>query len=352
MKIKKTILGIMSGTSLDGLDFALCEFEKSGNNYSYKIIKTDFFEYDNVIKKQLETAQNLNSYNFIKFHKEYGKFMGQKANVFLKNKPKPDFIASHGHTVFHKPEEQVTFQIGDGAFIAAETGIPVISDFRNLDTALGGQGAPLVPVGDKLLFHEYDYCINLGGFANISYDVEGIRTAFDICPFNFIINKFAQLEGKEYDKDGELGKSGNINKQLLDELNNIDYYKFSPPKSLAREYVENFYLPVFSKYKISNEDVIRTVYEHSAFQINNCISPDKKVLVTGGGAHNKFFISLLKKNIKNDFIIPDKELIDFKEAIIFAFLGFLRSIGEINTLASVTGAKKDSSGGNICYSAC
>ncbi len=350
MKIKKTILGIMSGTSLDGLDFALCEFKKSDNNYSYKIIKTGFFEYDNELKKQLETAQNLNSYNFIKFHKEYGKFIGKKAGIFLKNKPKPDYIASHGHTVFHKPEEQITFQIGDGAFIAAETGISVISDFRNLDTALGGQGAPLVPVGDKLLFPEYDYCVNLGGFANISYDIEGKRAAFDICPFNFIINKFSQLEGKEYDKDGELGKSGKINEQLLNDLNEIDYYKLNSPKSLAREYVEDFYMPVFNKYKISNKDVIRTVYEHSAFQINNCISPDKKVLITGGGAHNKFFISLLKRDEKKEFIIPDKELIDFKEAIIFAFLGFLRSMGEINTLASVTGAKKDSSGGNTYYS--
>ncbi len=337
----------MSGTSLDGLDFALCEFEKSDNNYSYKIIKTGFFEYDNELKKQLETAQNLNSYNFIKFHKEYGKFIGKKAGIFLKNKPKPDYIASHGHTVFHKPEEQITFQIGDGAFIAAETGIPVISDFRNLDTALGGQGAPLVPVGDKLLFPEYDYCINLGGFANISYDIEGKRAAFDICPFNFIINKFSQLEGKEYDKDGELGKSGKINEQLLNDLNEIDYYKLNSPKSLAREYVEDFYMPVFNKYKIANKDVIRTVYEHSAFQINNCISPDKKVLITGGGAHNKFFISLLKRDKKKEFIIPDKELIDFKEAIIFAFLGFLRSMKKNNTSASVTGARNDSAGGNI-----
>ncbi|NOZ35221.1 MAG: anhydro-N-acetylmuramic acid kinase [Chlorobi bacterium] len=347
MTERKTILGIMSGTSLDGLDFALCEFEKSDNNYLYKIIKTGFFKYDKKLKKQLETAHKLNAYNFIKFHKEYGKYIGKKATGFLKDVTKPDYIASHGHTIFHKPEEQVTFQIGDGAFITAETGIPVISDFRNLDTALGGQGAPLVPIGDKLLFSEYDYCLNLGGFANISYDKEGVRMAFDVCPFNFIINKFAQLSGKEYDKNGELGKSGNVNELLLNELNRIDYYNLKSPKSLAREYVEKFYLPVFNKYKIPIKDVIHTFYEHSAFQINKFIAPDKNILITGGGTHNTFFISLLKKKTENELIIPDNKLIDFKEAIIFAFLGFLRSMRKNNTLASVTGAKNNSSGGNI-----
>ena len=350
MTVKKTILGIMSGTSLDGLDFALCEFEKSDNNFSYKVIKTGFYEYEKTEKHKLATAQNLNAYDFINFHKEYGKFIGQKANEFLKGEENPDYIASHGHTIFHKPGKNITFQAGDGAFIAAETGISVISDFRNLDTALKGQGAPLVPLGDKFLFSEYDYCLNLGGFANISYDNEnGKRMAFDICPFNFIINKFAQSVGKEFDRDGEIGKKGVVNKLLLKELNNIPYYQMKTPKSLGREYAENFYFPIFEQYKISVEDATRTYYEHVVYQINRSINNDKntKILITGGGAHNRFFISELQKNAVYKAVVPDKELTDFKEAIIFAFLGFLRSIGKINTSASVTGASKDTSGGMI-----
>ncbi len=339
----------MSGTSLDGLDFALCSFEKTKYNYSYKIIKTGFFAYNEFWKKQLSETQNLNAYEFIKFHKQYGKYIGQKANEFLKDTERPDFIASHGHTVFHKPEEEVTFQTGDGAFIAAETGIPVISDFRNIDTALGGQGAPLVPIGDKLLFSEYDYCLNLGGFANISYDRDNARTAFDICPFNFIINHFAKFKGKEFDESGKIAEKGKINKALLEELNDIEYYMQKEPKSLGREYVETDYFPIFNRYEISVEDALRTFYEHAACQINESILQisEAKVLITGGGAYNRFFISLLNRISEQLLIVPEKELIDFKEAIIFAFLGFLRSIGEINTLASVTGAHKDTSGGNI-----
>ncbi len=340
----------MSGTSLDGMDFALCIFQKNDTEYSYNVIKTGFFEYDKSRKQKLSEAQYLSAYDFVKFHKQYGKFIGQQINKFLQGIDKPDFIASHGHTIFHKPEENATFQIGDGAFIAAETGIPVISDFRNLDTAIGGQGAPLVPVGDKLLFSEYDYCLNLGGFANISYDDENKkRIAFDICPFNFIINKFAQSEGKEFDKNGEIGKEGNIHTELLSDLNNILYYKSKIPKSLGREYAEKIYLPLFDKYNISAADKINTYYEHAANKIYDVIKPDneKNILITGGGAYNRFFISLLQKKIKSKIVIPDKELIDFKEAIIFGFLGFLRSINEANTLKSVTGAKKDSSGGSV-----
>jgi len=339
----------MSGTSLDGLDYALCSFKKTENNFSYRIIKTGFFPYNNVWKKQLSEAQNLNAYDFIKFHKQYGKYIGQKANEFLKDTKRPDFIASHGHTVFHKPEENLTFQIGDGAFIAGETGISIISDFRNLDTASGGQGAPLVPIGDKLLFSEYDYCMNLGGFANVSYKARNEIIAYDICPFNFIINHFAKFKGKEFDECGEIAEKGSINKTLLEELNSIEYYKQKEPKSLGREYVETYYFPIFNRYKISVEDRLRTFYEHTAYQIADSVShiPDAKVLITGGGAYNRFFISLLNRMSEQLLIVPEKELIDFKEAIIFAFLGFLRSINEVNTLASVTGAKKDTSGGNI-----
>ncbi|NPA68075.1 MAG: anhydro-N-acetylmuramic acid kinase, partial [Chlorobi bacterium] len=268
MSESKTILGIMSGTSLDGLDFALCRFKSSSLAYDYEIIKTGFYPYDLQTKKKLSEAQKLNAYEFILFHKQYGKYIGQKAKCFLKNEVTPDIIASHGHTVFHKPQEQITFQIGDAAFITAETGIPVISDFRNLDTALKGQGAPLVPAGDKLLFPEYDICLNLGGFANISYDDDsGKRKAFDVSPFNFIINNLVKPLNKEYDKDGEIGKTGKINISLLSELDNIPYYKEQMPKSLGREYVESYFFPVLDSYNIPFKDKIRTFYEHAAYKI-------------------------------------------------------------------------------------
>ncbi len=346
---ESTILGVMSGTSLDGMDFALCKFKKENSVYSYELLKTGFVPYDDVIRGKLQNAHKLDAFNFVKFHKQYGKFIGQKINAFLEDDDKPDFIASHGHTIFHKPDENITFQIGDGAFIASETNISTISDFRNLDTALKGQGAPLVPIGDKHLFAEYDYCINLGGFANISYDKNNERIAFDICPVNIVVNELVKSFGKEYDEDGNIGKKGNLNYELLKELNNIAYYSEKAPKSLGREYAEEQHLPIIEKYNISLEDKIRTFYKHIAIQISELIKGKQgiKILVTGGGTHNKFLISEINKEINNELIVPAKDVIDFKEAIIFAFLGFLRINEDVNTLKTVTGALTNSVGGQI-----
>lgn len=347
---ESTILGVMSGTSLDGLDFALCKFKKNNNTFSYTVIKTSFIPYNSEIKKQLQNAHNLSSYDFIKFHKWYGKLIGKEINNFLEKKSKPNFIASHGHTVFHKPNENITFQIGDGAFIAAETNISTISDFRNIDTALNGQGAPLVPIGDKLLFPEYEFCINLGGFANISFDNDNNkRIAFDICPVNIVVNELVNIFGKDFDKDGKIGRRGKINYNLLEELNKIPFYSEKPPKSLGREYVEKFHIPIIAKYKIPEEDKIRTFYKHIATQISKIINKKKNsnILFTGGGTHNSFLVNEIKKETRNNITIPSNELINFKEAIIFAFLGFLRINEDINTLKSVTGAKSDNIGGSI-----
>lgn len=346
---ESVILGVMSGTSLDGLDFALCKFKKDGYNYSYELLKTQFVPYSSETKLKLQNASKLDAYKFIKFHKEYGKFIGQEINFFLENCDKPDYIASHGHTIFHNPNENVSFQIGDGAFIASETNISTIYDFRNLDTALNGQGAPLVPIGDKLLFKEYDFCINLGGFANISYIVNNEQIAYDICPVNIVVNELVKPFGKEYDKDGETGKKGTVNNELLAELNNVLFYNEKPPKSLGREYAEKFHFAIINKYNISVEDKVRTFYKHIAIQISEILTRKSmaKTLVTGGGVHNKFLMSEIKKEANSNFIIPKKEIIDFKEAIIFAFLGFLRVNKDINTLKSVTGAIKDNIGGAI-----
>jgi len=343
------VLGIMSGTSLDGLDLTLCSFSNDSGKWNYKIEKTLTLPYDNDWKKNLAEAGRLNAFEFIALHKEYGRYTGRKAIEFLGNeKNTVDFIASHGHTVFHEPEKQITFQIGDGASIAAMTGLTTISDFRNLDVAMGGQGAPLVPVGDELLFGDYDYCLNLGGFSNISYHSENKRIAFDICPVNIVLNRFAQHAGLDFDKDGNLGRQGKVNHDLLNELNSLEYYRVKPPKSLGREWLEIHFLPVVEKYPVSEADIIRTLYEHIVFQISKSAAGNlKKILVTGGGVYNLFLMELLQKQTTFNIIIPDRQVVEYKEALIFAFLGVLRFMKKPNCLSSVTGASMDNCGGSI-----
>jgi len=341
-------LGIMSGTSLDGLDIALCEFEFT-SKWNFKIEKATTLEYSNYWISQLSNAHLLSGFDLTNLHKEFGRFIGTSAIEFLNNLDvKVDFIASHGHTIFHQPEKQLTLQIGDGAEISAITNIKTVSDFRTLDVALGGQGAPLVPIGDELLFSDYDYCINIGGFANISFKKDDKRFAYDICPANIILNYFAQKLNKDFDEDGLLGQEGTVDKDLLKALNEIEYYNLSYPKSLGREWLNNTFTPIFSKSDISLIDKISTIYEHIAEQISKCINRNQaKVLITGGGAYNKHLINLIKEKTSSEIIIPNAEIIEYKEALIFAFLGLLRINEQINTLASVTGAKKDSSGGVI-----
>jgi len=217
-----------------------------------------------------------------------------------------------------------------------------------MDIALGGQGAPLVPIGDRLLFSEYDFCLNLGGFANISFESENKRIAYDICPVNIILNELASKTGVAFDKDGEIGKSGTIHSELLNTLNNISYYHQKHPKSLGKEWLTSNFSPFLEDFNIPLNDKIRTLYEHISHQITNSITiGNAKILITGGGAHNVFLIDLLKQKTKANIVIPTNEIIDFKEALVFAFLGLRRLRGEINCLASVTGAVKDCSGGII-----
>lgn len=343
-------IGIMSGTSLDGVDVALCLFENKLSQWHFKLLKYATYAYSNEWKDKLQNAYNLNGYDLIKLHKDYGFLIGELVNTFNKGLPiNVNILSSHGHTIFHNPAEKVTFQIGDGNIIAATTGITTICDFRTLDVAMGGQGAPLVPIGDKLLFNNYDYCLNLGGIANVSYDIEGKRIAFDICPVNMAINFLASLAGKEFDKDGVLAAKGKINIELLEKLNTLDYYNLKPPKSLGREWFEVNIFPLISNSNISIEDRLMTVCEHIAIQISEILPKNKQhsVLTTGGGAFNKYLLQLINQHSNNQFVVPIKEIVEFKEAIIFAFLGVLRLRNEINVLSSATGAKKDTISGVI-----
>ncbi|MFN8256722.1 MAG: anhydro-N-acetylmuramic acid kinase [Bacteroidales bacterium] len=348
-----TALGIMSGTSLDGLDLALCKFVKESNKWNFSIISAITYEYKESWKEKLTQAPHLNGFNLIELHRNYGFYIGKKINLFLKQQNlKPDLIASHGHTVFHEPENRFNFQLGDGAAIAAETGITTVSDFRSLDICLGGQGAPLVPIGDHHLFSEYGYCINFGGIANISMlNRNNERIAYDICPVNFILNWLSGYLGGSFDKDGEWGRSGKINPQLLNQLNNLGFYSLNPPKSIGREWIEKNVIEIINKSRISVYDKMRTFYEHIAMQVADNIKDGKnnKAIITGGGALNKFLIELLQDKSDKEIIIPNRQLIDYKEALIFAFLGVLRMSNTSNCLKSVTGAIQDNCGGQVFF---
>lgn len=345
-----TVVGMMSGTSLDGMDLICCRFHQSRHKWHYQIISAVTYEYTREWKTMLRNAAWLDAGSFLILHQEYGSHIGEQVNNFLEeNRLKADLVASHGHTIFHQPERGLTFQLGSGAAIAARCRMDTISDFRTLDVALGGQGAPLVPVGDELLFGKYTFCLNLGGFANISHRKDRIRIACDICPVNIVANQLAQLDGKEYDRDGFMGSCGKIIPELVEELNNLEFFTRPAPKSLGREWVDTSFMPVLNKYDRPVEDLLRSVYEHAAVQISNYINNYKagEVLVTGGGAFNRFLMNLLQQKSKSVMILPEEQLVKFKEALIFAFLGMLRYRDEINCLASVTGAQANSSSGII-----
>lgn len=351
-------VGTMSGTSLDGLDLALVKF--TGNEgYSFEILRSESIKYSEKWKKRLHQAFEATADDLSRLHVEYGVFLAEKILSFIESSggPRPDLIASHGHTVFHRPEEGYTVQIGSGAVIAARTGCKVVCDFRAQDVALGGQGAPLVPIGDALLFTKYDLCLNLGGFANISFDMEGERKAFDICPVNIVLNQYTRQIGLEYDDGGQLASEGNLHEGLLGALNDLPFYFTDRPKSLGYEFVVEQILPLIDSYGLPVTDVLRTFVEHAAQQIAGVIRKagtvsdrgQVEVLVTGGGAFNGFLIDRLRALSGSRIILPPREIIEFKEALIFAFLGLLRIQNKINCLKSVTGAAKDHSSGVVYH---
>ena len=345
------VLGLMSGTSLDGLDIAQCTFEFTEGKWAFVIERAITYPYTLQWKEKLASAETLTGIDLILLHNEYGNLLSNYVNQFLEGSSTTiDFIASHGHTIFHQPQNGLTLQIGNGACIAAQTGVTTICDFRTMDLALGGQGAPLVPIGDKLLFGDYGHCLNLGGFANISYDNEsGDRLAFDVCPVNIVINHLVEERGLSFDPEGSIAEQGMVKEDLLSRLNNLSFYSRTGPKSLGKEWVLSEMLPVINSYNITLEDKLRSFYEHVAIQINNSLRGEvnSEVLITGGGAHNNFLLELFSTRIKLKILIPAPEVIDFKEALIFAFLGVLRFRNEENCLSSVTGAKKDNVGGII-----
>lgn len=351
----------MSGTSLDGIDLALCDIDEKG----YKVLAAETVPYYEEWRQRLSTLENATALEYALANVELGHHFGKVINRFLKGKERPEAIASHGHTIFHQPHLGLTTQIGDGDAIAAETGLPVVFNFRTLDVALGGQGAPLVPIGDELLFGQYDACLNLGGIANISYKGKGEsgkreddvrRVAYDICPCNMALNRLAAMLGYPYDKGGINARGGQVQTCLLHALDALEYYAATGPKSLGKEWFVGQFWPVVKEFigvvpSLSTvRDALATVSAHIAMQIGRVLEAQKigTLLVTGGGAWNSYLIEQIGEYSPSvQVTVPDELIVNYKEALVFALLGYLRLNGKVNTLASVTGAKYDSIGGNI-----
>ncbi|RMB57150.1 anhydro-N-acetylmuramic acid kinase [Dokdonia sinensis] len=357
------VIGVMSGTSLDGVDCAYAKIVKT-KTYSAEILLAETIPYPANWQKKLAQAHNLPKAERDALNVQYTAYLGEIINNFIdqNNLRDIDAICSHGHTVLHQPDKGFTLQIGNLPKISMITGHKVVCDFREQDVRLGGQGAPLVPIGDSILFSEYDYCLNLGGFANVSTEQDGKRIAYDICPVNVVLNRYAKELGADYDKGGAFAKAGNIHTPLFEKLNALPYYEAPAPKSLGIEWVHQHIFPIIEPFQLSANDVLATFTEHVAFQLAQNFGNGGKVLVTGGGAFNEYLVERVKKLHDSEIrfrepvspagrsvqiIVPENKLVEFKEALVFALLGVLKMEGDDNCLASVTGAKKDHSSGKI-----
>ena len=344
------VIGVMSGTSLDGVDLACIKFNNSGG-WIFDIEKSETISYSSEWLNKLKNAIDFNLEELTQLNVDYTKLLGKIINDFIakNNLTNIDAICSHGHTILHQPQNGFTLQIGNLPMLRGLVNHTIVCDFRVQDVQFGGQGAPLVPIGDELLFSNYDYCLNLGGFSNISFNENGNRIAFDISPVNTVLNFYSNQLGFDYDDEGKLARSGNCNQELLKQLNAIDFYSKSYPKSLGMEFVNAVVFPTIESFDISLEDKLNTFIEHIAIQISRvCTKENATLFITGGGVYNKYLIERIQFYLKSTkVILPDDKIIQFKEALIFGFLGVLRLRNEINVLASVTGAKENHSSGEV-----
>ncbi len=351
----------MSGSSLDGLDIAFVHFEENAGKWQFDLAETACIPYPDAWRKNLTELNRLPARDYMLLHTSYGHYLGNCVNDFLEEKSlafQVQLIASHGHTAFHIPSCHMTAQIGDGAAIAAVTGIRTITDFRSVDVALGGQGAPIVPIGEKLLFPEFDFFLNIGGIANLSSNL-GKFKGFDLCPANRILNLLASDTEKGYDVNGYLASEGKVDHHLLNRLNAFPYYSLSYPKSLSNDFgLEEIY-PVIREAGLSRQDALRTFVQHIVVQVKRGITlvmgektnrEHFRLLITGGGAHNQFLAGCLSIELASsgiECVIPSDQLVDYKEALVIALMGVLRWREDVNVMHSVTGASKDSINGAV-----
>lgn len=349
----------MSGSSLDGLDIVYTELLEEKGKWTFDIIASHTYEYTDEWKEQLKGATGLSALDYQLLHTAYGHYLGEQVNHFIdtnKLQYQVALIASHGHTVFHFPNRKMTAQLGDGASIAAETGLPVVSDLRSLDVARGGQGAPIVPIGEKLLFPEANMFLNLGGIANISFAYPDNYVAYDVCPANKVLDRLAAKLGKAYDAGGAMARAGNVHEALLIRLNELPYYGMAYPKSLDNRFGSDEVYPLVRSFGLTHNDSLRTYVEHIVYQVRTAVEgalhgrQNSRLYVTGGGAFNTFLVERLQEALSSfhiDLQIPGAEIVAFKEALIMAFMGVLRWRQEYNVMSSVTGATKDSIGGAV-----
>ena len=346
-------IGLMSGTSLDGIDLAHCAFTETDGNWTFELLHAETIPFDEKWYARLRCLDDQSAAAFAKTNVYFGHHLGRTVVDFCKqHKIRPQFVASHGQTIFHQPHSNFTAQIGDGETMAIYLPCPLVTNFRNKDVALGGQGAPLVPFGEKMLFPEHRLFLNLGGIANLSYD----DLAFDICPCNMALNWLARLQdpAQEYDKDGTIARSGEVDLQLWDELDELEYYSVQPPKSLGAEWFQQYIIPLIGEEEIPLADRMHTYVRHITRQVQSSLAQvgarRQPIIITGGGTHNEFLMETLTQALKPLDLTPvelPRDVIDFKEAIIFAFLGLQTLLGRPNTLASVTGAQIDTCSGSI-----
>ena len=349
-KQEYSVIGVMSGTSLDGIDLVYCTISVK-EKWDFKIHASETAPYSGEWQEKLSQAVNFQQEELESLNQDYTEFLAEVINTFISRNDivNLDAVCSHGHTIKHEPDKGFTLQIGNLEKLAHLIKQTLVCDFRVQDVALGGEGAPLVPVGDALFFSDYKYCLNLGGFANISTHVNAERVAYDISPVNTVLNYFSRKEGHAYDENGNLARSGEMNQDLLEKLNKLDFYHKQPPKSLGIEWVNTKVIPLIEKANLETPAILNTFCLHVAYQISECLDNQQssKVLITGGGAYNDFLIETLEQQSNCSFIIPKKEIVEFKEALIFALLGVLKLREEVNALKSVTGAEKDHSSGKV-----
>lgn len=355
------VLGIMSGTSLDGLDLAFCRFRLQKGTYTFAIEQASTIPYSVEWQERLSGLVNASGQELSQAHTDLGAYIGSEARKFMDTHHlQPELIASHGHTIFHQPQKGFSLQIGAGYPLMLASGCRVVNDFRSLDVALGGQGAPLVPIGDALLFGDYDFCLNLGGIANVSAAYQQQHIAYDICPANMVLNYLSRQKGLDYDEGGKLAAGGQLHNPLLQALNQLDYYQQPFPKSLGYEWVAAEIFPLLEKYELTPEDTLHTFCHHIAMQVHHALKPlvlkapgasgQKSLLATGGGAFNTYLCELMQQALDPlgiKLVVPEKKLVEYKEALVFALLGVLRIRQENNCLASVTGASRDNCGGVV-----
>lgn len=357
----------MSGSSLNGLDIVCVDFQETAGKWTHEIVAAECTAYPEQWVKNLRTAVDLPARDYLLLHTAYGAYTAERINAFIDRyslQHKIHLVASHGHTSFHIPEQGMTAQLGDGATIAALTGLPVVTDLRALDVAFGGQGAPIVPIGEKLLFPQYDLLLNLGGIANISGKKKETYIAFDVCPANRVLNMLANQAGQEYDRDGALAAGGSVSQSLLNELNGQEYYSRNWPKSLSNDFGTGTIFSLLENSGLSLGDRLATCTEHIAWQIREAIARIVQegqpqldnttirlsLLITGGGAFNRFLISRIQDHLQDlgvTVTIPEPILVEYKESLIMALIGLLRWREEYTVLATATGARRNSIGGAL-----